>query len=561
MGWPLFIGDKAQIISIDWQKRCVYIFAEFFEPMFYGTDAPSPIRLLAYMKASQWKRSIEKDLPCNENQDDIIIAISIASIKGLQLFHSDVSPNNKFPSVQRQIKKLTGLNSDIKVVRPPSRDSRTVVYVKNDNAAKNHILKLTELIQSESSLVKPLDKITDGELGSKSNPFPNVNIAAEHILELEKKKLANDNFRSYLNDTHYYYDPEHQIFRIPWASPYVGYLDGKGVIENGFVVNQLVSGRFNFKPNLVCRKFLYRGQAEFFDICVPNMFRNHSEDYFLKYNIFSCEMHILLDSHPLIQLFKNGFELFHDRFVFEVNYGGLSQHYYNKTPFLDLTSDIDAAKFFAVTTFDMNKNCYVPYHKEDIGVLYYYDIEPNAFIPVGNKYHLSTIGKQSFMRPGAQHGYILSMAKGVNFNTLPQVRYVFFKHNRVVTDEIFKRSKNGSIYKSDDILQHYWYAKLTDIEKNNIVSHEALMLNWKYNKTTSKRKLLKRLAEAGIKVERNLKPTFSIDELHNYYFKNAEENWRKFCEDIYFYSPEGRILKEHLLNLPNNPTYHKYFYE
>lgn len=333
------------------------------------------------------------------------------------------------------------------------------------------------------------------------------------------------------------------------------------LLKNGFVVNQLFSRRFNFKPNLIDRKFLFRGQAEFFDNCVSNMFRNRDEDYFLKYNIFSCEMHLLLDSHPLVKLFNNGMELFHDKFIFEVNYGGPSQHYYNKTQFLDLTSDMEVAKFFAVTTFDMSNNCYVPFDKDSIGVLYYYDIEPDAFALKDHKYQLTAIGKQPFVKSGAQRGYLLAMEKGVNFNTIPQVRYVFFKHDKSVTDEIFNKSGIGNLYMSDDILQHHWFAKLFDPKSRNKVSYEAVMLNWKYNKSSSKRKLLKSLKEAGIEVVRNAMPKFSTDDLREYYFNFAEESWMEFCKDIYFYSPEGRILKEHMLNLPKNPAFRQYFYD
>ncbi len=564
--WPIvkqgvtFIGGKINPISIDWLNRCVYIFPNFFELMYYGVDAPTPMRLFAYIKASQWCRSIRQGSLCTETEYDSVTALSIATIKGVQLFFND-NLLQLFPLVKKRIKELTGLSADITVAKSSNGDYRRVVYVKSDDASNQYISKLESLIQSESSLKKPLDRLSEGELGSKSNPFPDVSAAANYILRIEEQRLVNDKFRTFVNDTQCYYDPAQRTFRIPWATPFVGYLDGSGVIENGFVVNQLASRRFNFKPNLIGRKFLFRGQAEFFDNCVPNMFRNHKDDYFLKYTIFSCEMRLLLDSHPLVKLFNNGVELFHDKFVFEVNYGGLSQHYYNKTKFLDLTSDMEAAKFFAVTTFDMSNNCYVPFDKEGVGVLYYYDIEPDAFIPNRPNYQLSAIGKQPFMRSGAQHGYLLAMEKGVNFNAIPQVRCVFFKHDKSVTDEIFNKSGNGSQYMSDDILQHHWFSKLSDSKRRNTVSHEAVMENWKYNKTTSKRKLLKELTEAGVEVVRNAIPKFSTDELKEYYFNSAEEIWREFCKDIYFYSPEGRILKEHMLNLPRNPAYRQYFYE
>jgi hypothetical protein len=564
--WPeiksgvALVGDKADSLYINWDRRCLLIYVPLFELLTYRKDAPSPMRILAYSKANQWKRSLERGELLPENEKDIIVAYSIASIKGLQLFYQGI-PSPMFSKIRDRIKQLTGLNTDIVEALRLDGVRQPVLQIRADSNEDRFVQELNELVSSEASDAKPLDYLSDGELGSLSNPFRNVHDAAEYILNLERERLNNDAFRTYLNSHPFFCDFEQRIFRIPWATPYVAYLGGNGTIPNGFVVNQLRSRRFNFKPNLINRKFLFRGQAEFYSPCVPNMFRIKTEHNFAKYNVFSCEMEILLDSHPMVQLFKQGMELFNDKFVFEVNYGGLSQHYYNKTQFLDLTSNIEAAKFFAVTTFDMDNNCYAPYDKDGIGVLYYYDIEPDAFRKCGQEYRLTAIGKQPFMRSGAQHGYLLAMTKGLDFNNLPQVRYVFFKHDKAVTDDIFKKSGNGNLYMRKDILQRYWYEKLTDPDRKNVISHDAFLKNWEHNKQTSKRKLLKSLEENGIKVSKGYIPHFSEEDLREYYYKNAIQDWQEFCKDVYFYSPEGRILKEHLLGLPNVHKYRKFFYE
>lgn len=111
-----------------------------------------------------------------------------------------------------------------------------------------------------------------------------------------------------------------------------------------------------------------------------------------------------------MQLFEQGIDLWHDIFRFEVNYGGLAQHYYNKTSFLDLTSDIDTAMFFAVTDYHFDE--YTPHtDTSSLGVMYYYELaEPGAF-SLQKQQHLSTIGKQPFMRSGNQHGFLLKWRK------------------------------------------------------------------------------------------------------------------------------------------------------
>lgn len=160
-------------------------------------------------------------------------------------------------------------------------------------------------------------------MGTERNPFENVDEVAKFILKYEQERLSHDSFRQFITNLPYFVDIESRCFRIPWAGAYCAYQNCPNIIGNGFVVNQLLIRRFNFKPCLYSHKFLFRGQAEYYSPCVPNMFRNKDENYFLKYTIYTCEMQVLLRSYPLVKLFNQGFELFNDYFRFEVNYGGL----------------------------------------------------------------------------------------------------------------------------------------------------------------------------------------------------------------------------------------------
>lgn len=557
----VMLGEKVSPVYVDENKKICYIFPMFFTMMSGGKYTPTPIRLKAYSVASRWLKKLSTGRLREESEDDFVTSLAIATIKGLQLFRNGVQQDLIFPKVREKVYQLTGLRIEKRTGVMTNGTSQTFAAINLGSAARRYGKHLDQLAEAERVERKPLSTLTEGEPGTATNPFENVDEAARFITAYEKRRLADDAFRAYITDLPYFADLEHRIFRISWASPYVALTSCRGMKENGFVVNQLQSGRFNLKPCLSGHKFLFRGQAEYYSPCVPNMFRKHDEDYFLKYNIFSCEMQLLLDSHPLVRLFNKGFELFNDYFRFEVNYGGLSQHYYNKTQFLDLTSSIDAAKFFAVTTFDFDNNKYVPYAGDKLGVLYFYDIEPDAFVPrKGAGYQLSTIGKQPFMRSGAQHGYLLAMEHGLDFNTLKQVRCVFFKHDKAITQRIYDESCQGEIYQSDDILQHYWYNKLTDPVQNRTVCMEAVDLNHKYNPKTSKDELLRQLKEADVVVHNNGVPTFSEDALDRYYFKNVRKYWADFCQDVYFFSPEGRVLRRHFINLPDDSRFRQYFY-
>ena len=55
------------------------------------------------------------------------------------------------------------------------------------------------------------------------------------------------------------------------------------------------------------------------------------------------------------------------------------------------------------------------------------------------------------------------------------------------------------------------------------------------------------------------KSKFTEEELDSYY-NNSEQIWEDFCSNVYFYGPEGALLKKHLRNLPNDPRYRWAFY-
>jgi len=143
-----------------------------------------------------------------------------------------------------------------------------------------------------------------------------------------------------------------------------------------FVMTRLQSGRYSLKPNLRHRKFLFRGESEFHNPCKPNMSRNPHQRRFTAEMIRGQEMRILMMSHPVVQLLDLGVELCGMVYPFEMNLFGLTQHYYNKTSFLDLTSDPQVAAFFATTKYDWKTDTYSPIEDEDSkpGVLYYYSL-------------------------------------------------------------------------------------------------------------------------------------------------------------------------------------------
>lgn len=556
MGALMEVDGRANPLYINYDKSKVLVFIPIIKMMFtplIGNDSPTLFRMMGYQIARFWNRFIstgKTDSFNSSDEDSFVFAYALIMLKG-------ILPSEKMPNAKAIAMLKNEFNIDCNLTQAFERDKtmHPVLHL-SPSAQEQEKHKWEELIQA--NIDRPLDTIVEGELGSQSNPFANVDEAAAYILKIEQERLATDPYRQAVFAEQYFYDGV--IFRIPWASAHVSYYPIDDAPNNSFVVNQLAThNKFVLKPSLAHNKFLYRGQAEFFPKCLPSLFRNEEKDYFVDDMIQKNEMECLLKTHPLVRLFEQGFELFHDQFRFKINYEGLAQHYYNNTAYLDLTSDMEVAKFFAVTTFNMSKDCYEKYAGNELGVLYYFDLKADSFrYSPQRSYIVDNIGKQPFMRSGNQSGYLVHMNKGDDFNTYPDVRYVFFRHDSTITDRIFAQYDNGNKIMPDEILRRHWYARMSDDKAKKIVSTDAVKLNFENNAHESHNKIRKALQQKGFKIK-SYHPRFTDEELDVYY-QTAPEFWEDFCSNVYFYSPEGALMKEHLRNLPNDPRYKWAFY-
>lgn len=556
IGVSMETDGRANPLYLDYTKSKVFVFIQVVRMIFTSVsknDAPTSFRLIGYQIARFWQRFTltgkqEPFTPTDE--DSFIFAYALMMLKG-------ILPNDKMPNTQaiEMLKNEFNINCSLQDAYDNGKNKHKILRFV-PTAQEKERRKLQELYFA--NINRTLNAIEEGDLGSQSNPFANVDEAANYILEIEKERLATDPYRQAIFNEHYFYDGT--TFRIPWASANVSYYPINNALKRCFIVNQLSThNKFVIKSSLVQNKFLYRGQAEFYPKCLPSLYRN-SKNYFVEDMVQINELECILKTHPLVRLFEQGFELFHDQFRFKINYGGLAQHYYNNTNYLDLTSDMEVAKFFAVTTFNMKEDCYEKYTGDKLGVLYFFDLKADSFqYSKHRNYFIDNIGKQPFMRSGNQSGYLISMNMGDNFNTYPDVRYVFFHHNKTITDRIFTQYDNGNQIMPDEIIRRHLHARMSDDKAKKNISADAVKLNFASNPYESHSKILKTLQKKGFKIK-NYKPCFTEEELEVYY-KTAPEFWEEFCLNIYFYSPEGALMKEHLRNLPNDPRYRWAFYK
>lgn len=577
---------KASIIKVDYSKQKILVCLPVLKQIMQlnpktAEDAPSVYRAYGYKLARIWQQYLktgeQRIFEQDKDSDDFANALGI--IKGLPQIDVPVNENviklfghNPFDrkGAIRMLRDEFGIDcKEVQAFDQINKEKRTVVTL-TDEARQQRETELLKLYQESISL--PLPKITEGQLGSKNNPFENVDAAAAFILQLEKERLAADPYRQAIATEQYYFDDERGYFRISWASPHVSYYPFDGTTSSDFVVNQLSERpghhgeipRFSIKPALANNKFLFRGQSQYYDKCVPGLFRvkdNVARHQYVDDVIQINELEVLLRQHPLVRLFEQGFYLLHEFFRFRVDYVGLAQHYYNHTPMLDLTSDMEVAKFFAVTWLNMDKDRYEKYTGDKLGVLYYYDLAPDAFTRrEGRNYLVETIGKQPFMRSGNQYGFLIRLDDTMDFNQLPEVRCVFFRHDKAITDRIFAASGNGDKYMPQEMLRTHWHKRMNDEKARNEISTEALQLNFRNNPGMSHNSIVKELRSKGFHISSKNKQCFSEEELDQYY-ASALDFWREFCSNIHIYSPEGALLHKHLQNLPNDTRYRWAFYK
>ena len=396
--------------------------------------------------------------------------------------------------------------------------------------------------------------------------FENIIEALKYVLDLEQRSLAFDQYRQ---------KPPMVMRHVPemFSQPITEELSKKACVpidsldyplsawfnntaEDKFVMTRLISGRYSLKPNLRHRKFLFRGETEFHNPCKPNLSRNPKQKRFTKELMKGQEMMLLMMSHPLVQLLDLGVELNGELCRFEMNLFGLTQHYYNKTSFLDLTSDPQVAAFFATTKHDWNTDVYSPIEEDGkIGMLYYYCLDINKdfkFRTEGKLSPLSTIGLQVFPRSGRQKGFLYSLSVDENFNEVAQVQAVRFYQNTNISKKIWNTFHEGEDLFPDDILMRHWRKNNAD---SNVISNRTIMMNQNHNPKMSMAQVETEALSLGLVIKDYI-PRFTDEELDEYYAAVKKKGyWQKFCEQIYIPGDkEGRMMND-LLSLPQRPEY------
>ena len=385
--------------------------------------------------------------------------------------------------------------------------------------------------------------------------FENIDQALEYVLRMEQNELSADIYRS---KPPVIIRPYLGMRPIPVDSldyPLGAWFNNE--VDDKFVMTRMMSGRYSLKPNLRNRKFLFRGESMFHNPCKPNLFRKPNQKRFTAELARGQEMMLLMLSHPLVQLLDIGVELDGNVYRFEMNLFGLTQHYYNKTTLIDLTSDPMVAAFFATTKHDDKTDTYSPIVDEnhEPGVLYYYNLDINKDFgkPAGTQQSpLSTIGLQVFPRSGRQKGFLYDMRPAENFNQVAQLNAVKFRHDSSIARRICAQFHDGKELFPDDILMEHWRNVGWE---SKVLSNRTVRLNHLFNPEMTLAEVDAEIRSLGFDIHDYI-PSFTNEELEEYYDAVKNKNfWNDFCNQIHIPGDkQGNMMKE-LLDLPSNPKY------
>lgn len=230
-------------------------------------------------------------------------------------------------------------------------------------------------------------------------------------------------------------------------------------------------------PTSKSKLTFYRGQNQYYDQCLPSLFRGEEKDIekdWLLSRLQMGELRRCLLSHPVI------WDIVISRFSYQdkmhniqipVHLEGIGQHYGIKTSLLDITADKWVAAFFAVTK--VKDGVYQPintHNEEDpkYGVFYRYSwMLPNGGM---RKDDIQAIGVHYFNRPGRQSALAINLDMKKDFHQVEGVEKIFFRHDNTATEIIYDLSHQGRRLFPQDTLASI----MDDFVKGNTFSSEAV---------------------------------------------------------------------------------------
>ncbi len=199
----------------------------------------------------------------------------------------------------------------------------------------------------------------------------------------------------------------------------------------------------------------YRGQLKDYGSCKPTLFRgsaNESIDIILLKKFISAmqvtALNKLIEPLQQVRSWKFG-----DIFTYMI-----AQHYGIRTKYLDITSNLEVALFFA-TCKHIGNNRYRPITDEDIandigkeGMIYWRIAELDYIEAIENRQSIYPIGYQPFSRCHKQYGYFMTGNENFDLNNEPNFNIYYFNRTPKLSREIYEKFDRGKVLFEYDAL-------------------------------------------------------------------------------------------------------------
>ena len=212
----------------------------------------------------------------------------------------------------------------------------------------------------------------------------------------------------------------------------------------------------------------YRGENQIYISSQPSLYRsldklNTTEKiiYHFVANMRIAEFQLFLNKLKIVKFWSENYGT--------VLYEPLAQHYGLETEWLDITSDLNVALFFATCKYDKINKKWAPLKKREIesnkntqyGVIFHIPKWKADFTQINAGYMkddkanlILPIGYQPFMRCHSQHAYGICMKKPFPLQEDYSFEKLHFKHDERFAEKIFEKMDCGrKIYPQEGLAQ------------------------------------------------------------------------------------------------------------
>lgn len=325
--------------------------------------------------------------------------------------------------------------------------------------------------------------------------------------------------------------------------------------EDEYILKRLASGRFSIKPNITHQGLLYYGNCDFDKLkngFIPSYYKGKDgisdavHDDFLENNVLIEQFCLLIESFPLYRLLKEGIEVDDSLTIRMENSSGIASAYKLKAPYVNMTSDIDVAMFYATHTYGDETKTFKNADVSQVGVVYTFGLA----MPFGLTPGLSTLGKQVFPRTLSNRQFLYALSKDKDFNQNKMVNAFTFRQTEEGANFYGKMFNGGEdLLPKDDFLKDKWDSL------GKYIYRMAIENNWKDNPNDDFEQNCNVLKARGYDIKEG-QPKFTYEDIADL---DLLEIWNQLCDNLVANDRYKCDVIDFLEQVPYMDKYKSYF--